>query len=178
VAQGVNKPIILDNGGDGLVCSRYLKDFGYDVDIYYPKRVNSPFFNNLIKLCENYEIPILEDNLESIIDKYSIIIDSIFGYSFKGDLRAPFDKIIKTMGETKAKIVSVDVPSGWIIDEGNTKNTFNPDVLVSLMVPKLCAEKFDGIHYLGGRFIPKQILDKYNIEVKEYKNSDLFVRLD
>ena len=53
------------------------------------------------------------------------------------------------------KIASIDVPSGWNIDKGNLENTFSPDLLVSLTLPKLCAKNFNGIHYLGGRFIPK-----------------------
>jgi NAD(P)H-hydrate epimerase len=30
-----------------------------------------------------------------------------------------------------------------------------PDVLVSLSAPKLCAARFEGAHFLGGRFVPK-----------------------
>ena len=78
-----------------MVASRYLKDFGYNVDIYYPKRVNNNFFTNLIKLCQYYEVNIIDDDVEKIINNYDLIIDSVFGYSFKGDIRSPFDKIIK-----------------------------------------------------------------------------------
>ena len=28
-----------NNGGDGLVASRYLKEFGNDVEIFYPKKI-------------------------------------------------------------------------------------------------------------------------------------------
>ena len=42
--QSTTKPKVLilcgpgNNGGDGLVCGRYLKIFGYEVDIFYPKQ--------------------------------------------------------------------------------------------------------------------------------------------
>ena len=29
--------INLDNGGDGLIASRHLKHFGYEVNVVYPK---------------------------------------------------------------------------------------------------------------------------------------------
>ena len=39
-----------DNGGDGLVCSRHLKKYGLDVDIYYPKIPKIEFFQVNSKL--------------------------------------------------------------------------------------------------------------------------------
>jgi NAD(P)H-hydrate epimerase len=32
---------------------------------------------------------------EDELNAFSFIVDAIFGYSFKGDIRAPFDNIIK-----------------------------------------------------------------------------------
>ena len=47
------------------------------------------------------------------IDKYyDVIVDAIFGFSFKGDVRPPFDDILSTLVEVKKPIASVDVPSG------------------------------------------------------------------
>lgn len=76
-----------------------MKDFGYSVDILCPKRSDKLFLKNLISLCESYEINFVEGEgeLENVINSYDLIIDSIFGYSFKGDIRQPFDKIIKVV---------------------------------------------------------------------------------
>ena len=64
-------------------------------------------------------------------------------------------------------IRSVDVPSGWNIDLGDTMGTgFKPDVLTSLTSPKFCSRSFEGRIYFGGRFIPPRIADKYRIKVK------------
>ena len=49
----------------------------------------------------------------SEIDKqYSVIVDAIFGFSFKGNVRAPFDSILKILKDVKVPICAVDVPSG------------------------------------------------------------------
>jgi hypothetical protein len=40
---------------------------------------------------------------------------------------------------------------------GNRIETFNPDMLVSLAAPKICAVFHDGPHYLGGRYLPECI---------------------
>ena len=82
----------IDNGGDGLVASRYLKEFGYEVDILYPKKTEKELCLRLVKQCEKYCINFTK---ELDCEKYDLIIDSIFGFSFKGIIREPFGEIIK-----------------------------------------------------------------------------------
>ena len=86
---------LLDNGGDGLVASRYLKEFGYDVDILYSKKTDKDLYLRLIQQCERYSIKLVENDVIDNLNEYDLIIDSIFGFSFTGDIRPPFDKIIK-----------------------------------------------------------------------------------
>lgn len=58
------------------------------------------------------------------------------------------------LNKTKIPIVAVDIPSGWDVDKGPTKEGLRADMLVSLTAPKLCAKGFKGRHFLGGRFVP------------------------
>ena len=64
--------------------------------------------------CTLMDIPfITELPASSDIDtKYSFIVDAIFGFSFKGNIREPFGTIINTLKDVKAPLCSVDVPSG------------------------------------------------------------------
>ncbi|XP_059946739.1 NAD(P)H-hydrate epimerase isoform X2 [Mesoplodon densirostris] len=50
-----------NNGGDGLVCARHLKLFGYQPTIYYPKRPNKPLFTALVTQCQKMDIPFLDE---------------------------------------------------------------------------------------------------------------------
>ena len=59
------------------------------------------------------------------------------------------------------RIISVDIPSGWDVEKGNIHDTFEPDMLVSLTAPKTCAVHHEGPHYLGGRFVPDRLYEKY-----------------
>jgi NAD(P)H-hydrate epimerase len=138
-------------------------------------------YNKLVEQCRLFNIPILDrmpprpglSNVaadEQNIEWYSGIIDAIFGFSFKGEAREPFKSCIDDMmyaqRHFKTIVVSVDVPSGWDVDQGDVTETgFHPDVLVSLTAPKLCTRFFQGRHYVGGRFLPKSIAAKYDIEV-------------
>ena len=175
-----------NNGGDGLVASRYLKEFGNEVEIMYPKKnIKNPLYTRLITQCENYDIKINEnifeskDEYEKIFDECDIIIDALFGFSFKGEIRQPFKTIIEAMKKYGNKIISVDIPSGFDIDKGNIFGTFIPRGLISLTLPKLCEKEFKGEHYLGGRFVPKKLFEKFNLKCDGlYKDcSDLYVKI-
>ena len=64
------------------------------------------------------------------------------------------------------KVISVDVPSGWKVDEGDVSGMgFTPDVLISLTAPKLSSKTFSGRHFVGGRFLPPVLAAKYRIKV-------------
>ena len=175
-----------NNGGDGLVASRYLKEFGNEVEILYPKKnTKNPLYERLITQCQNYGILINEkifetkEEYEKIFEKNDIIIDALFGFSFKGEIRQPFKTIIEAMKKFENKIISVDIPSGFDIDKGNIFDTFIPKGLVSLTLPKLCSKDFKGEHFLGGRFVPKKLFEKFNLNCDNlYKKiPDLYVKI-
>ena len=50
---------------------------------------------------------------------------------------------------------------------------------VSLTAPKICASKFTGkYHYLGGRFVPQKLADKYQLDLPTYPGNSLVVKLN
>jgi NAD(P)H-hydrate epimerase len=170
-----------NNGGDGLVAARHLCHFGYRPVVVYPKRPQTPLFINLARQMEHLGIPLLHEMPSEVDAEHDVIIDAIFGFSFKaGGLRAPFDAIIPRMKSSKLPLVSIDVPSGWDVDNGPTGDgaALEPDVLISLTGPKLCAAKFTGSrHYLGGRFVPPSILSKYGFAQPAFPGTEQVVRL-
>mmetsp|Transcript_20939 Transcript_20939/g.49735 ORF Transcript_20939/g.49735 Transcript_20939/m.49735 type:complete len:636 (-) Transcript_20939:237-2144(-) len=176
-----------NNGGDGLVAARHLYFYGgYDCTIVYPKRSSKqPHYSHLVKQCENLGIPVVDEvPATTSMSDYDIIVDALFGFSFHGEPREPFAAMLQqVMAAQKQQqqqnpepkngspvVVSVDVPSGWNVDEGDVnKSGFVPDVLVSLTTPKLCAKKFTaGRHFVGGRFLPPDLASKYNVKMPPY----------
>ncbi|EJK58100.1 hypothetical protein THAOC_21799 [Thalassiosira oceanica] len=160
-----------NNGGDGLVAARHLVHFGFDATIVYPKRSPKQHFINLVKQCEDLDIPILDDVPIDSTQRFDSVVDAIFGFSFRsGGIREPFATAIVNLVELQKKqdavLVSVDVPSGWDVDGGDLTGgaNFHPDVLISLTAPKLSARQFVGRHYIGGRFLPPALAQRYNIK--------------
>nr|XP_005331452.2 NAD(P)H-hydrate epimerase isoform X2 [Ictidomys tridecemlineatus] len=160
-----NPPTVLvicgpgNNGGDGLVCARHLKLFGYQPTIYYPKRPNKPLFSALVTQCQKMDIPFLGEMPPEpmMIDElYELVVDAIFGFSFKGDVREPFRSILSVLSGLTVPIASIDIPSA----------------------PKKSATQFTGrYHYLGGRFVPPALEKKYQLNLPSYPDTECVYRL-
>ena len=53
-----------------------------------------------------------------------------------------------------------------------------PALLISLTAPKVCARHFEGrFHYLGGRFVPPAVQEKYRLNLPPYPTLDSVVEL-
>ncbi|XP_066577286.1 NAD(P)H-hydrate epimerase isoform X2 [Amia ocellicauda] len=169
-----------NNGGDGLVCARHLKLFGYEPTIVYPKRPSKPLFENLTVQCEKMDIlflPEMPAEADLIDEAYNLVIDAIFGFSFKGAVREPFGSILGTLKKVTVPIASIDIPSGWDVEKGSP-DSLQPDLLISLTAPKKAALHFRGrYHYLGGRFVPPALEQKYQLNLPPYRGTDCVHRL-
>ena len=70
--------------------------------------------------------------------------------------------------------------AGWDVEKGDVANIgLQPDLLISLTAPKLCSKLFQGrYHYLGGRFVPPWIVEKYGLQgLPSYPGTDQIVLL-
>ncbi|XP_074104799.1 NAD(P)HX epimerase [Cotesia typhae] len=168
-----------NNGGDGLVCARHLKLFGYHPEVYYPKKTTNKLYENLLHQCRENDILVIDD-VKGIKDtqEYSVIVDGLFGFSFKPPVRFEFVPIVDLLKTTATPIFSIDIPSGWDVESGPPEEGIKPDTLISLTAPKICAKFFKGkFHYLGGRFVPKKLEEEYNLQLPEYPGTELVVLL-
>lgn len=94
--------------------------------------------------------------MRDALARSDVVLDAIFGFSFKPPVRAPFDSALPLITESKLPIVSVDIPSGWDVEKGNEAGVgLETDVLISLTAPKEGAKNFKGRHFLGGRFVTR-----------------------
>jgi len=179
-----NKKILIccgpgNNGGDGLVAARHLKLFGYHPEVFYPKRTQKPLYQNLTTQCLRYEIAVLDQMPEAsdLNSRYSLIVDALFGFSFVGPPRPQFAIILDTLKASDVPIISIDVPSGWDVENGNPEG-LKPDGLISLTAPKKCAKLFQGrFHWLGGRFVPPDLEAKYKLDLPAYPGTEPCVLL-
>ncbi|KAK4684837.1 hypothetical protein P7C73_g5325, partial [Tremellales sp. Uapishka_1] len=146
------------------------------------------------------------DEFRSALKENDVILDAIFGmvtllflvvsdhaagFSFHPPLRAPFHTVLKAIKASSLPILSVDIPSGWSVTDGpqplsteededghsETVETFDPEVLISLTVPKEGVRGFKGRHWLGGRFVPEELDKKFELNLPTYEDVDQIVEL-
>ncbi|KIP08985.1 hypothetical protein PHLGIDRAFT_126694 [Phlebiopsis gigantea 11061_1 CR5-6] len=172
-----------NQGGDGLVAARHLGMFGYNPTIWYPKPGSKDIYQRLQSQCQNMKIPILApstevDSLRDALACSDVVLDAIFGFSFKPPVRPPFDAALSLISESKLPIVSVDIPSGWDVEKGNAAGIgLDPDVLISLTAPKEGSREFAGRHFLGGRFVAKAMAEKFDLNLPEYPGVEQIVEM-
>ena len=95
------------------MAARHLAQFGYIPTVYYPKpELSKALYLKQLNQCRACDIDVIEgfhvDEWSQLKEKlaydspdsFSIIIDAMFGFSFKTDgIRKPFTKIIYDLKE-------------------------------------------------------------------------------
>lgn len=122
-----------NNGGDGLVCARYLKKSGCKVKIYIAapseKGYGELVAANILKAKEE-EIEIKLADVDSLpeIEKesflFDILIDALLGISALGKPAGAIKRLIQIMNKTGKDIVAADIPSGISPDTGHHSGVF------------------------------------------------------
>jgi ADP-dependent NAD(P)H-hydrate dehydratase / NAD(P)H-hydrate epimerase len=100
-----------NNGGDGVVAARLLREAGRDVEIlvvWPPEQMGEETGAQLRKLPG----PALEAFAPERLERAHLIVDALLGTGSSGSPRAPADKVIEAMDAARAPVVAADVPSG------------------------------------------------------------------
>lgn len=67
--------------------------------------------------------------------------------------------------------------AGWDVEKGKADG-LQPDMLISLTAPKKAAMHFTGrYHFLGGRFVPPVLQEKYALNLPAYPSTDCVLQL-
>ncbi|THH14533.1 hypothetical protein EW146_g5805 [Bondarzewia mesenterica] len=92
-----------------------------DADVSFIQRLHAQCTNMHIPTLPTSEPAVANDTLRSALSNHDVILDAIFGFSFKPPVRAPFDVGLPLLSSSGLPIVSVDIPSGWDVERGNAE---------------------------------------------------------
>ncbi len=121
-----------NNGGDGLVIARHLHNAGCDVKVWIVgdrARLTHDALANL-NIVLAMEMPIIDlidendvDRACSSFSREDVIVDSMLGTGFFGEVREPMATFIDRINAANCeRVVAIDVPSGLDCDLGTVGN--------------------------------------------------------
>ena len=116
-----NQPIIVlcgpgNNGGDGFVIAKYLKDYGYPIDVYILSNEQDYKGDALTAVKE------FGKDFKKIgsfqLKKNALIVDALFGIGLTRNIKGILIKIFNKINNSNNRVVSVDIPSGVCSNTG------------------------------------------------------------
>jgi len=132
-----------NNGGDALVLSRLFFKDHYNVHcliVPFSSKGSIDFEINFKKL-QKLKVQIREFSTNHLpeINKNDVIIDGIFGTGLSRPAEGISKEAIGFINRSKAKVYSVDIPSGLYADRSNAKNDsiVHADLVFSFQFPKI-----------------------------------------
>jgi hydroxyethylthiazole kinase-like uncharacterized protein yjeF len=133
-----------NNGGDGLAIARQLLLQLYNVSVYIIEfgAVGTDDFqanlNRLHELTVNIHF-IQSEEFFTTIDEHDVVIDALYGSGLNRPLKDMSAALIEHINQTKAYVISIDVPSGMFIDKSSVGNVvIRADVTLTFQSIKLC----------------------------------------
>jgi NAD(P)H-hydrate epimerase len=102
-----------NNGGDGLVVARLLRDAGREVAVVCagsPAKLAGDALANLERLPGNPPLELAQGG--DALARASVVVDALLGTGFAGEPRGEVGEAIAAIEACSATVISVDAPSG------------------------------------------------------------------
>ncbi len=124
-----------NNGGDGLVCARYLSE-NNDIAVVMPIESKTGAAKTNLKRAEDVGLRIVGLE-EAKTMEAGIVVDALLGIGAKGALRGKIKDSCIRINSLKAYKISIDVPTGVDANSGNCDpDAVKPDATICIHAPK------------------------------------------
>jgi ADP-dependent NAD(P)H-hydrate dehydratase / NAD(P)H-hydrate epimerase len=144
-AQAATSPVAAivcgkgNNGGDGLVAARALRETGFEVDALLlapPDELSDDARANADRFDGARQVD--PGELTEAIRGAGVVVDAVFGTGFAGTPRGPAVEAIEAMNEVDAPVVATDIASGVNASTGEVEGAaVAADLTVTFHAPKL-----------------------------------------
>ena len=105
-----------NNAGDGYLTAKYLKQLGFQVEIYATALGNSKDLHQAHQEAVDAQI-LIHPNF-NFNKKYDAYIDALFGIGLDRELSADWQKIIQQINAQSGLKIAIDLPSGLQVNTG------------------------------------------------------------
>lgn len=124
-----------NNGGDGHVIARHLRNAGVEVsvrvaakfaDITGDARTNLDIIRKMQLDVREIELPDGGGRLAAELDSCALVVDALLGTGTHGEIRNPLRTVIELINAAERPVLAVDIPSGM---NGDTGEALGPCVV-------------------------------------------------
>jgi hydroxyethylthiazole kinase-like uncharacterized protein yjeF len=105
-----------NNAGDGYLTAKYLKQYGFNVDIYAAELGTSKDLHSAYQEVVDAGIKIYPDF--AFQKPYDCFIDALFGIGLNRELSSDWQQIIQTINAQTGLKIAIDIPSGIQANSG------------------------------------------------------------
>jgi NAD(P)H-hydrate epimerase len=136
-----------NNGGDGFVCARVLREIGVDAAVYLAMPAAKVGGDAALHLraYRNAGGPVIAiDGAESLereaasIRSADVICDALFGTGLTRDVEGHLAEVVELINRSDAVVVAADIPSGLSADTGQTLGVaVQADITVTMAFAKV-----------------------------------------
>ncbi len=157
-----------NNGGGGLVAARRLSAWGYEVDLDKPQAELNPLPKAQLARALAFGVGV------HAAFPPDLFVDAYFGFSQRLPLPDSFQSAINRANKLKCPKISLDIPSGFNTETGET--LFKPDYILTLaaMKSELFQLRDKAAFYLGDLGIPALVYERFKIrQAREFKENGL-----
>ncbi|NLW71134.1 MAG: NAD(P)H-hydrate dehydratase [Eubacteriaceae bacterium] len=121
-----------NNGGDGYCCAMLLSQRGENCTVIRASEKTTPAGQYYLDKCICAGIKMINYTADCALDEYDVILDSIFGTGFRGEIGGKYAEIIGKINSSGAYVVSADINSGLNGDSGIGPSAVKSDVTVAV----------------------------------------------
>ncbi len=99
-----------NNGGDGFVAARHLRDRGFDVRVFLLGD-RAALKGDAAEMARRWPLPIRPASPDAL-QSMNIVIDALFGAGLSRPLDGEAAELVEAVNASRIPVIAVDVPSG------------------------------------------------------------------
>jgi NAD(P)H-hydrate epimerase len=165
-----------NNGGDGFVIARHLDNHRIPVRVLLFSRpeelAGDAALNYQILARSGVPLAVRAEPAPDLavlrreLNAAEWVVDALFGTGLSGPVKPPFDQIIATINDCRARVLAVDLPSGLDCDTGQPLGpTVKAEHTVTFVAPKKgfaqpTASAWVGRVHVVDIGVPRRLLDR------------------
>lgn len=116
-----------NNGGDGFVCARVLRELGFDAAVFLAADAGAVSGDAGLHLAAYQQAggvviaidePARLDDEAAAIESADVVVDALFGTGLTRAVQGHLARVVEVINQTTGAVVAADIPSGLAADSG------------------------------------------------------------